>query len=683
MRNGRAGVLAAALAAAIALSGCSGGSSGGADLARTPAVSTLAPAEQGFSFANFSAKRTTEEFDATDLVAMFGATPDVCAGGKEPCVPTPEAAAFARMVNQARASGHCEGLVALAASRFIEKVTPKTGELEKNTDVTHAILRAFATQFLPESQDETKGWAKKPVNDILAAIQSSLAKDTPEYTLNLYTETGGHAVLPTAIEFPDNDTAVVKLYDSNWPGKERFATFDLKSGDWSFSFSGKDPANDPRMWTGGKGDLDLTSLTSRTKSSCPFCGSGSSVRNTLLVIRSVDQKIEITTDEGTVSPASPVAGETTIRPLAGPGAEPQPGQPRDYVVSIPATNKSTKVNAKTEARIVAITPNAIAEATTPAGGSSQPVSIDPFGISVADPQVTLTLAAGEFVLTSTGENNSLTAGDTGVSATVDGADGSPVTIATSAEQPAIEVIAAGAEGLPDEATYVVRTQSAVDELLVTTFSADGTQATEKVEGTLASVSTSPDLTAPLAATEEVPGLPPEADRGGEPVTTTTTSTVAATPGNDTGGSSDSGGGGGQTTQTTKPKSTVTTVPKTTARTAVVVGINLDEWGFGANDPASSGFSATLTVAGAGNQSCSTAVCLEGMFAEAVSTGTDPATGRTVTTSATFVMKSVTVPFSVRCGTKGSWTAATGSAGSYTASCGIDSVTDDETVYLRT
>ena len=674
--------LAAALAVGITLSACSGGSSGGADLARTPAVSTLAPAEQGFSFANFSAKRTTEEFDATDLVAMFGATADVCAGGKEPCVPTPEAAAFARMVNQARASGHCEGLVALAASRFIEKVTPKTGELQKDANVTHAILRAFATQFLPESQEETKGWAKKPVNDILAAIQSSLAADTPEYTLNLYTENGGHAVLPTAIEFPDNDTAVVKLYDSNWPGKERYATFDLKSGDWSFSFSGKDPANDPRIWTGGKGDLDLTSLTSRTKSSCPFCGSGSSVRNTLLVIRSVDQKIEITTDEGTVSPASPTAGETTIRPLAGPGAEPQPGQPRDYVVSIPATNKSTKVNAKTEARIVAITPNAIAEATTPAGGSSQPVSIDPFGISVADPQVTLTLAAGEFVIASTGENNSLTASENGVSATVDGADGTPVTVATSADQPAVEVVGAGADGLPDEASYVVRTQSAPNELLVTVFSTDGTQATDKVEGTLASVSTSPDLTAPLASTDEVPGLPPETERGGEPVTTTT-STTSTTVAADSGGSAGNGSSGGQVTQTTKPKTTVTTAPKTAARTAVVVGINLDEWGFGANDPASSGFSATLTVTGADTQTCSTAVCLEGMFAETVSSGTDPATGRAITTTASFTMKSVTVPFAVRCGTKGSWTQATGSAGAYTASCSISSVTDDETVYLRT
>ena len=680
MRRRSASIMVTALAAVTALSGCSGGSSGGTDLARTPAVSTLVPAEQGFSFANFSAKRTSEEFDASDLVAMFGATPDVCAGGKEPCVPTPEAAAFARMVNQARASGHCEGLVALAASRFIEKVSPKTGELPKDGEVTHAILRAFATQFLPESQDETKSWAKKSVSDILAALQSTLAADKPEYSLNLYTENGGHAVLPTAIEFPDNDTAVVKLYDSNWPGQERYATFNLKTNEWSFSFSGKDPANDPRMWTGGKGDLDLTSLTSRTESSCPFCGDGTAVRNTLLVIRSVDQKIEIITDEGTVSPASPTAGETTIRPLAGPGAEPAPGQPRDYVVSIPAGNKSTKVNSKTEARIVAITPKAIAEATTPAGGSSQPVSIDPFGISVADPQVTLTLASGDFVLTSTGENNALTVTDNGVSATLDGANGAPVTVETSAEQPAIEVAGAGAEFLPAEAAYVVKAQSVGGDLFVTTFAPDGGKTTEQVEGTLANTSTTPDLSAPLAATDEVPGLPPEAERATvvEPTATTTTVATATTVAPDDG--TDTGNASPRTT--VKPRTTTTTSPKTASRTSVTVGMNLDEWAYGPSDPASSGFTATLDVPGGSSESCSSAACLEGMFVEGVSTGTDPSTGRTVTTSSTFSIRSVAAPFSARCGTNGSWQQATASGGTYGLTCTISSVTKDETIYLR-
>ena len=210
----------------VALAACSGGGNSGAALDRTPAASTMTVAENGFTFANFSAKKVAEQFGAEDLVAMFGNSPFVCFGGKEPCVPTAEAAAFARMVNQARASGHCEGLVALAASRFVEKVTPATKDLPKDPDVVHAILRAFATQFLPESQTETNGWAKKSIDTILAAISENLKKDVPEFTLNLYTDHGGHALLPLAIDFPDNDHAVVHVYDSNWPDKDRYVLFD-------------------------------------------------------------------------------------------------------------------------------------------------------------------------------------------------------------------------------------------------------------------------------------------------------------------------------------------------------------------------------------------------------------------------------------------------------------------------
>jgi hypothetical protein len=71
-----------------------------------------------------------------------------------------------------------------------------------------------------------------------------------------------------------------------------------------------------------------------------------------------------------------------------------------------------------------------------------------------------------------------------------------------------------------------------------------------------------------------------------------------------------------------------------------------------------------------------------MFVEGVSTGTDPATGRSVTTTATFTMRSVVSPFSARCGTNGSWQSATASGGTYGLTCTISSVTKDETIYLR-
>ena len=667
----------ASLAATVVLGGCSSGDNG-MSLPRTPASTTMDLGANTFTFANYSAKNSTEEFNSEDLVAMFGESADVCTAGSNPCSPTPEAAAFARMVNQARASGHCEGLVALAASRFIEKVAPSTGELQKVPDVLHAILRAFATQFLPESKAETDSWAKKSIEDILSAVAGNFAKNRPEFTLNLYTKNGGHALLPRSIEFPDNDTAVVHVYDSNWPDQDRYVTFDLKKKEWSFSFSGKDPANDPNMWTGKKGDIDIASLTTRKTSSCPFCGQAKNVRNTMLVIRSVDQQIEITTDQGTVTPDSPTAGDVTMRPLAGPGAEPGAGQPHDFVVSIPPTAKVSTVKAGSQARIVAITPDAIAEVTTPVGGSQAPIEINTAGIAINDPNVQLTLAAGDYAITSEGANNSLQVTENGVSATVDGSNGTPVTVATTEEQPAAEVQGAGADGVPDGVSVIIRAQSSNGKVEQTTVADDGTKSTQVLEGTLANTSTSANLPDPLAATAEVPGLPPESERSASPDTGATTTTIAtadSTP--------DAGNAGNSTTKTTvKPRTTTTVAQQVAQRTAVTLSINLDSWPYGPSDPASSGFNATLTATNADSQTCSTAACLEGMFVDAVATGTDPATGRLITTSATFTMKNVPVPFSVRCGTKGSWVAAASSGAGYAATCSIASVASDEYVYLK-
>jgi hypothetical protein len=65
-------------------------------------------------------------------------------------------------------------------------------------------------------------------------------------------------VLPYAIEYPTPDTPRVMLYDSNWPGQNRYDDIDLKAKTWRFSFSGADPANDPDSWTGGPHEMDLT-----------------------------------------------------------------------------------------------------------------------------------------------------------------------------------------------------------------------------------------------------------------------------------------------------------------------------------------------------------------------------------------------------------------------------------------
>ena len=284
------------------LAACAGSESA-SSLTAVATDSGVKPDEHGFSFANFGSEATSEIFNSEDLVTMFGG--GACVGGiTTPCTPTAQASAWAKMVNESRASGHCEGLAVQAASRFDAKATPATESLTNAGDVTHGIIRAFATQFLPEVQDVTEGWAKKSLVDIVNELSTSFANKSVSYTMGLYTSTGGHAVLPYAIEFPKPDLAVVKVYDSNWPGMERYVAIDLAAKMWSFSFSGENPQEDADAWSGKAGDIDITSMSARTTATCPFCGDESKIAKSVLLIRSTSLNWSVKTNSGTYSPSS-------------------------------------------------------------------------------------------------------------------------------------------------------------------------------------------------------------------------------------------------------------------------------------------------------------------------------------------------------------------------------------------
>ena len=299
----RASRLAVAAVLVAGLVASCGGSETTSPLTAVAADSGIKPDENGFSFANFGSGATSEIFNSADLVTMFGG--GACVDGiADPCTPTAQASAWARMVNESRASGHCEGLAVQAASRFSAKATPATEFLTNTGDVTHGIIRAFATQFLPEVQDVTEEWAKKSLVDIVNELSTSFANKNVSYTMGLYTPTGGHAVLPYAIQFPSPDLAVIKVYDSNWPGMERYVVIDLAAQKWYFSFSGDNPQEDACAWSGEAGDIDITPMSARTSATCPFCGDGTKVTKSVLLIRSTSLNWSVKTQNGTFSPSS-------------------------------------------------------------------------------------------------------------------------------------------------------------------------------------------------------------------------------------------------------------------------------------------------------------------------------------------------------------------------------------------
>lgn len=489
--RGRPGVFALFAMGALVLAGCLGG--GGDSAPAVPVASGLQPTVDGFAFPNFASESYDVEFADDDVVDMFGTGPAVCVDGvADPCKLTAEAAAFARMVNQARATGHCEGLVVVAQSRFNEKQSPQTVALPDEGDTIRAIMRAFATQFVPEVQTEIQSWLARPLADKIAALAESFAQGKIGYTLGVYTPEGGHAVLPYAIEYPSKDVARVMVYDSNWPAKNRWVDVDLKANTWSFSFEGEDPANDPAVWTGGADRMDLTNIETR-QGSCPFCGDGTTVvKNTLLVrTENLDWSVEV--DGTTVSPDDPLAGAEqgiVVKPVKGSSDASRRGgrNAYDYVIEVPvqtgagATTSTTVASGETRSKLTfsgttslfALTPGGIAQVQT-SGNPDIPVEVGSRSIVSKDPGVSLTLASGNLVASASGPQASLSVAGETLAVTVQTANGQVVEQAVTPESPAAKIVADPTTG---GVTSLV--QSASGTVLKTAVAADGTE-TKTVE----------------------------------------------------------------------------------------------------------------------------------------------------------------------------------------------------------
>ena len=501
MRSPRALLSGFVCATTLIIAGCSGGATDSAPQLSLPIATTLRPTPDGFAFPNFPGSVTPEQFDASDLVAMFGE--GACVGGVvDPCEPTAEAAAWARMVNQAKASGSCEGLVVEASKRFNAAMKPLTVDLANEGEVTHKIFRSFATQFFPEVQAERDEWAKKSLRQIVNEIGKSLNSGTAQYTLGLYTPRGGHAVLPYAIEFTDPDHAILRIYDSNWPGKDRFVEFDLKADTWKFSFSGPDPATDANPWTGKAGDVDIGSLDSRSNSLCPFCGSDSKVKNSMIVIKSTDDKWSISTSNGTYSPSTDNSVEgINARPLRG---AVDVDKALEYVVYVQGSDMQVSLPDATSAFVMQGT--AVVQVVSQENNNGV-IDISSASVSVDDPNVTLTVASNNLVAAVAGANTVIDIAPTQLNVATESSTGQKITVTASQEVP--QVTARAAEQLTSDgvADFVVTTKTADNQTKVREVARDGSEklsTTDKALDLNVVTSKFPDV---LKSEMVKPGLP--------------------------------------------------------------------------------------------------------------------------------------------------------------------------------
>jgi hypothetical protein len=502
-----------AASALLLLAACGGGSAGGsADKGSgvtVPAASGqnadagLAPNPNGFAFANFGAAASPEVFGVEDLVAMFGSGPDVCVDGATPCKPTAEAAAWAAMVNDNRAAGHCEGFAVLSANRFTAGKNPPSVQLTQDATVTHDIMRAFATQFFQSTQEETVAWQGKSLKDKVAALESALASKKVVYTLAVYTAEGGHAILPYAVEYNGSDEAKIKVYDSNWPGQDRYVLIDLKNEKWTFDYSGANPATDTgeSVWTGGPGDLDITSMTARDAATIPFGKGKGSVTKSLLLVRSAALNWSITTASGQVRPGAPV----------------------DYMISVDAGQK-IEFNLPDPTRVTGITPQAAIRIDTN-GSKKGPVEITDAGVKSDDPAVVLSLADGNLVASSNGAGNEISSNGEQLDVQVTAPNGDPVNVTVTDEAPAVDVRTPGRDGVDASANVEILTQTGDNEIEKKVVDASGAETVTTEVGQLENTQVDRPLPDELAAPATKPGLPSRDERLVDPAAIGTGSSV--------------------------------------------------------------------------------------------------------------------------------------------------------------
>ena len=493
---------------ALLMASCGGGSSSGssAKLTNTDVSAGLNVNPHGFAFANFTAASSPEEFNADDVVKMFGLSKDVCVGGTTPCTLTPEAAAFARMVNESRASGHCEGFAVTAEERFSAAAEPSTVTLKNEGQITHGLMRTFATQFLKEVVADTEQWAGKSLKEKVAALQESFAKKEVGYSLGVYSSHGGHAILPYALEWVNKDVVKIKIYDSNWPGKDRYVTVDLKADKWTFAYSGQDPANDPEAWTGGAADMDMTSMAARTTGTCPFCSDKSGVEKTILVVRSADDNWSVKTKNGVLSPGknAPKGSGMSVRPArsaaSGSGVT-------SYMVTVPSTEKLSFTLPSTT-RVTGFTSTAAVQIDTD-GSTDGTVDITDTSISSSDPNAVLTLADGNLVASSNGVDNSITTNGDALAVELTTDSGKAVSLDVNSETPAVEVRTGESAGGSD---YQVLAQTGDNTIEQKSVDASGKETTKTIEGQLDNTTSNQALPDAIGSPKEKPGFIPAAER---------------------------------------------------------------------------------------------------------------------------------------------------------------------------
>jgi len=253
------------------------------------------PSANGYGFRNYGRDHDNEnDLNPGNLIALFGAE-NVCQSGStaSDCVLTEPAEEWLEECVKLLAGGHCEGL-AVTALRFWDEL-PYTGKAkpsdfqsgaEKVSDLQHTelisnyVAHYHVMQKLAEISDfRAETWKKKPSDIVKMLIDSMKEGSTDHYVMSIGMRedgryTRGHAITPFAVEDMGEGVFHVHVYDSNYPGQDKFVEVDSADETWRYH-TAADPTKTASDYVGTATSqtLGLKSQASRELDAygCPFC----------------------------------------------------------------------------------------------------------------------------------------------------------------------------------------------------------------------------------------------------------------------------------------------------------------------------------------------------------------------------------------------------------------------------
>ncbi|MEZ4315339.1 MAG: hypothetical protein R3F14_45565, partial [Polyangiaceae bacterium] len=271
------------------------------------------PRMNGYKFengGNARYPRTPGFVGPAEMVKLFGAA-DVCIGGRlfgRSCRMTPAASEFARKVNSSMNGGQCEGMAvsALTFYRGIDQITQFSPSARTAHDVNREQVRGligyyFAYQFsdpvISAKMDAKRRYT--PVQTMERVMDLIRRGDPGVLFMRSPDNMSGHAVSPYAVEDRGNGIFWIRIYDNNWPDKERYVEIDKNLNTWKYELAAINPGATKMPWGGNATTYTFGVVpvsVRQQKIVCPFCRKTRS-RSVFGDVRSISNMV-ITDDEG-------------------------------------------------------------------------------------------------------------------------------------------------------------------------------------------------------------------------------------------------------------------------------------------------------------------------------------------------------------------------------------------------